>query len=53
VVGSRAAFQIFGEAKIGAGMVSLPTTIEVTSFDGHGRIAYLEAYYEVHPPSSD
>jgi hypothetical protein len=30
--------------------MSLPPTIEVMSFDSDGRIASLEAYYEVEPP---
>jgi steroid delta-isomerase len=53
VVGSRAAFQIAGEAKIGEGVVPLPPTIEVMSFDSDGRIVSLEAYYEVESPSGD
>ena len=31
----------------------LPATIEVMSFDSDGRIASLEAYYEVEPASDD
>ena len=53
VVATRAAFQITGEAKIGEGWMPLPPTIEVMSFDSGDRIASLEAYYEVEPPSVD